>query len=574
MGGGDEDAADEVLVPRLHPHPTPAAPLLGPVARDRCALDVAGMGDGDGHVLLGDQVLHRDLVHRVHDLRPAGVPVLFADLLELLAHDGVHAPGGGQDVLEVRDGDADLLELVDDLLALQPRQALELQPQDLLRLDLAEAEAVEKAGLGLLGAPGPADEGDHLVQVVEGDGEALQDVGPRLRLAQVVGGAPPHHLATEVEEELAGLEQVQDAGPLVDDGQEDHPEGVLEGGVLVEVVEEDLGGLPLLHVDHDAHPLAVALVADPVLLDPLDPLLPVQLGDLLDEPCLVDLVGDLGDHDGLAVPLPGLDLRLGPHDDGPAAGPIGLANPGAAQDEAGGGEVGAGDALDHALQALVGGQVLVVEEEGQGVHDLTQVVGRDLGGHAHRDPLRPVHDQVREHGREHGRLHRAVVVGGDEVDGLLLDVRHHRGAQAGEAGLGVAHGRGRVAVHGAEVALPVHQGGAHVPVLGHAHEGVVDGALAVGMVVAHHLPRDLGALPVGSAGLQAHLLHAVEDAAVRGLEAVPHVGQGAADDHGHRVVHVGLAHLVRDVGGDPLLGDRFVGHARCPGCGRSGRSPR
>ena len=74
--------------------------------------------------------------------------------------------------------------------------------------------------------------------------------------------------------------------------------------------------------------------------------------------------------------------------------------------------------------------------------------------------------------------------------------------------------------------------------------------VAVGMVVAHHLAHDLGALAVGPARLQAHLLHAVEHAPVGGLQAVAHVGQGAADDDGHGVVHVGLPHLVGDVGRD------------------------
>ena len=300
-----------------------------------------------------------------------------------------------------------------------------------------------------------ADEGDHRVEVVEGDGVALEHVGPRLGLPQVVGGPPADHVAPEVEEELAGLEEVQDPRALVHDGQEDDAEGVLERGVLVEVVQEDLGGLALPDVDDDPHALAVALVA--YLLDSLEPVVLDELGDLLDETRLVELVGDLGDDDRLAVALAELDLGLGAHDEGAAAGAVGLADPLPAQDEARGGEVGAGDALDHALQALVGGQVLVFEEEGQGVHHLAQVVGRDVGGHAHRDPRRPVHEQVRKGGGEDGRLDGAVVVGGLEVDRLLLDVRHGHGAQAGEAGLGVALGGGRIAVHGSEVALAVHE---------------------------------------------------------------------------------------------------------------------
>ena len=60
----------------------------------------------------------------------------------------------------------------------------------------------------------------------------------------------------------------------------------------------------------------------------------------------------------------------------------------------------------------------------------------------------------------------------------------------------------------------------------------------MGVVVAHDVADDLGGLGVLLVELEAHLLHAVEDAAVDGLEAVADVGQGAADDDRHGVVEI------------------------------------
>ena len=60
-------------------------------------------------------------------------------------------------------------------------------------------------------------------------------------------------------------------------------------------------GLALADVEDDAHALAVALVAD--VGDAVDPLVLHELGDLLDEARLVDLVGDLGDDDRFLVAL-------------------------------------------------------------------------------------------------------------------------------------------------------------------------------------------------------------------------------------------------------------------------------
>ena len=100
---------------------------------------------------------------------------------------------------------------------------------------------------------------------------------------------------------LEHLEQRQHLRPAVDDGQHDDAEGLLQLGVLVEVVEHDLGDLAALQLDDDAHAVAVALVAD--VGDAFDRLLAHQLGDPLDQLRLVHLVGDLGDDDLLPVAL-------------------------------------------------------------------------------------------------------------------------------------------------------------------------------------------------------------------------------------------------------------------------------
>ena len=75
----DEEMADEIFVPRPHADATLAAAALIAICRDRGALDVAGVADGDRHVLIGNQILDVDLTARVDDLRAAVVAVLVAD---------------------------------------------------------------------------------------------------------------------------------------------------------------------------------------------------------------------------------------------------------------------------------------------------------------------------------------------------------------------------------------------------------------------------------------------------------------------------------------------------------------
>ena len=63
----DEQVADEVLVARAHADAALAAAALVPVGRDGGPLDVAGVGDGDRHVLFGDQVLDAQLAGLAFD---------------------------------------------------------------------------------------------------------------------------------------------------------------------------------------------------------------------------------------------------------------------------------------------------------------------------------------------------------------------------------------------------------------------------------------------------------------------------------------------------------------------------
>ena len=64
--------------------------------------------------------------------------------------------------------------------------------------------------------------------------------------------------------------------------------------------------------------------------------------------------------------------------------------------------------------------------------------------------------------------------------------------------------------------------------LGHAHEGVVDRAVAVRVVVGHRVAGDAGALDVVAVGPEALHLHVPEDPAVHRLEPVADVGQARA----------------------------------------------
>ena len=274
------------------------------------------------------------------------------------------------------------------------------------------------------------------------------------------------------------------------------------------------------------------------------------------QPRLVDLIRNLGDDDRRAC-RPSCSPRsstVRAHRDRAAAGRVGLEDALPADDEAAGREVGAGDRPAASSGELRSPRRRLAARWSitamHAVDHLAHVVRRDVRRHADRDARRAVDQQVRERRRQDRRLFGGLVVVRNEVDGLLVEIRHHRFGDRFGTRLGVAHRRRRVAVDRAEVALAVDQGIAHVEVLRQADERVVDRRVAVRVIVAHHLADDLRALAIGAVRRQAHRAHAVEHAAVRRLQAVAHVGQRSPDDYAHRVIHVRALHLVFDVDGD------------------------
>ena len=96
------------------------------------------------------------------------------------------------------------------------------------------------------------------------------------------------------------LQQAQLLGPAAAQRHHVDAEAGLQRRELEQLVEHDVGIGVALDLDHHPHAVAVALVAQ--VGDALDLLLAHHLGDPLDHPRLVDLVGHLGDDDRGAVP--------------------------------------------------------------------------------------------------------------------------------------------------------------------------------------------------------------------------------------------------------------------------------
>ena len=144
-----------------------------------------------------------------------------------------------------------------------------------------------------------ADRLDDRVEVVERDLEALEDVGPGARLAEVELGAAPDDLAPVLDVVLEHRLERQRLGLAVDEREHVHVERRLQRGVLEQVVQHLVRVGVALDLDVHAHAVAIGLVAQ--VGDAVDLLVLDEVGDLLEQGRLVHLVRQLGDDDRDAV---------------------------------------------------------------------------------------------------------------------------------------------------------------------------------------------------------------------------------------------------------------------------------
>ena len=505
--GRDEEVFDHVVAAQLGAAHALAAALLRAVVVRAGALGESVAGDGDDNVLFGDEVFHRHFPVEGEDAGATLVAELVNDLAEFAGDDGALTLGRGEDVVEVVDAGLEFAVLVHDLLALEGGQAAQLEGQDGVGLDGVHVEQLDEAVAGLVDRGGAADEGDDLVEGVEGLQVAFEDVQALEGLAQAELRAAHDDVDLVVDPVADKAVDRQGAGHAVDEREHVGGEVLLQAGALVEVVEDDLGdGVALEDDDEALAGAAGGLVAD--VGDAADRSVAYELGDLVGQVVGVDLVGQLGDDEALAA-LDFLDVDDGALRDGAAAGAVRVFDALVAQDGGAGGEIGSRDQLDECFKELLAGGVGVLEGPFDAARELAQVVRRDAGGHADGDAFGAVGQQVREaRGQDGGFLVAAVVVV-LEIDAFFVDVADHLHGQGRHLALGVTGCGGAQVAGGTEVTLACDEGVAQRPGLHEAREGVVDGGVAVGVVVTHDLADDAGGLGERGGGAVSAVVHGV-----------------------------------------------------------------
>ena len=111
-----------------------------------------------------------------------------------------------------------------------------------------------------------------------------------------------------------------------------------------------------------------------------------------------------------------------------------------------------------------------------------------------------------------------------------------------QTGFGVA-ARSRAKVRRTIVAVEINQRVAQRKWLRHAHEGVINCAIAVRVIARHGVTRNASTLHVRTVRAETLLIHVPDNAAVHGLQAVTHVRQCARHDRVDRIIEERAFHF-------------------------------
>ena len=252
-----------------------------------------------------------------------------------------------------------------------------------------------------------------------------------------------------------------------------------------------------------------------------------------------------------------LDLGLRPHHHAAAAGFISLLHALVTVDNPSGRKIGSLDMLNQVGHF----DIRIVDISANRVDRVGQVVRRHVGRHPDGDPRRAVDQQQRDLGRQHGRLRNRLVEIRTKLDGILFDIGHHLVGDLFHPGLRITHGSRTVAVDRTEVPLPVHQHIAHAPLLCHTHHRFVDRRVAVRVELTEHVADDSRRLTVRFVRIEIQFVtHVVQNPAVNGFHAVPHIRKRTGHDDRHRIIDVGRFHLLFDIDFDDSFACSFFCH--------------
>ena len=206
----------------------------------------------------------------------------------------------------------------------------------------------------------------------------------------------------------------------------------------------------------------------------LDPFFFDKVGDIFDQTRLIYLIRDLGDDDprtdGVAR-IVIFDFALRPENETAAARAVCTLYARAPHQNGARRKIGSG----YVFHQFVDGDLGIVYLRDDRPDDFRKIVRRNVRRHADCDAVAAVDQQVGKARGQYARLHGSIVERGIIIHRFLIQIAQHFRREFGHSRLGITHCRGRIAVDGTELSVPVYQGKIDGEILCKPHERVVHG---------------------------------------------------------------------------------------------------
>ena len=195
------------------------------------------VGDRDDHIVISVEVFGVEFLSRVDDLAATLVTILLLDLKELFTDELCTQLLVSEEGLQALDLLHQGSVLFLQLLTLQTGEGTQTHIHDGTRLDEREGEALHKLLDSFLRLTGRTDDADDLVDIVDSDDQALEDVDTLLGLAQLKLRTAVDDIVTVLDEELDEVTKVQQLRAPLHERNIIDAEGALQRTHLVELVQ-------------------------------------------------------------------------------------------------------------------------------------------------------------------------------------------------------------------------------------------------------------------------------------------------------------------------------------------------
>ena len=347
-----------------------------------------------------------------------------------------------------------------------------------------------------------------------------------LCLVQVIFGSSGHNIFLMGKIMLQKLFQIQylryQAVALGNHAKHDYAKGILQLGMLVQLIQHNVCVGILTKINADPHALTAGMIVQ--VCNSVNLLIADKFCDFLDQTCLIYQVWKLcNDNTGLAV-WQGLDVGDCTNTDLAASGTVCFLDSPSSKNGGSSREIrtfyNVKKLLHGSFSLLFNG---IVNNFYHSINNLTKIVRRNVSSHTNGNTCGSIYQKVGETGRKNLWLSLGFIKVRLEINGIFVDVSKHLHGNLAETCLCISHSSGAVTIHRAKVSVSVNQRIAERPVLCHIYKCSVDRAVTMRVIFTHGITNDTGTLTMGLVRTVVQFNHRVQHSTLYRLQTISYI---------------------------------------------------